>query len=244
MPPSTIVLTAHGSRDPRAAGTVRDIASAVAAARPGQPVRAAFLDFDSPGLGEVLADEAAAGRRSIVAPLLLTPAYHARFDVPAIVDVARSHGADVEIAASLGGPGGCELLAAALESRLRSASNGGDGVDAVVVGAAGSRDKRAIAVVDEIADALQQRLGIPCRPGYASGVGEPVRDAALALRRDGSRQVGLAMCFVAPGVLPERATAAARDLGITTIAPPLGDASALVELTLGRVDALALTPTR
>lgn len=239
MPRRTLVLAAHGSRDSRAAATVRDIARAVAAARPDEGVRCAFLDFESPGLGEVLAEAAAADRPCLVIPLLLTPAYHARIDIPAIVDVARSRGADVEIAPSLGSPGGRDRLAEALADRLPRHP-----VDGVVVAAAGSRDERALAIVDDVAAALQSRLGVPCRAGYASGAGASVAEAVSALVASGARNVGVAMYFVAPGVLPERAITQARDLGVSAIAPPIGSAPALVELMLERVDAFALAASR
>lgn len=236
LPARTIALTAHGSRDPRAAATIRAMTRAVAAAMPEDDVVCAFLDFESPRLGEVLAK---AADRSVVVPLLLTPAYHARVDIPAIVDAARSRGAGVEITPSLGQIDAVPTLAAALQRRLPPAP-----FDAVVVAAAGSRDESALVVVDEVASELSDRLGVPCRAGYASGVGESVRDAVFALRRDGARSVGLSMYFIATGVLSERAAAQAADMGVIAVSEAFGAASEIVALIVERVNALALVASR
>jgi sirohydrochlorin ferrochelatase len=94
-----VILAAHGSRDPRAAESTRALAAAVAAGRPDLRVRAAYLELAEPLLGDALA--AAAGP-TVVVPLLLTPAYHARIDVPAVVAAAREAGAVVHLAPILG----------------------------------------------------------------------------------------------------------------------------------------------
>ncbi|HKD96235.1 MAG TPA: CbiX/SirB N-terminal domain-containing protein, partial [Micromonosporaceae bacterium] len=96
----TVVLAAHGSRDPRAGATVRALARAVAARMPGVDVHAAFLELTGPHLADVL--DGLGGRPAVVVPLLLTPAYHARTDLPGVVAAARSAGARVEVAGVLG----------------------------------------------------------------------------------------------------------------------------------------------
>jgi len=90
-----VVLAAHGSRDPHAALDTAKLVAAVAAARPDRHVRAAYLDFTAPALGAALD-----GRNgpTIVVPLLLTPAYHARVDVPTVVAAAGDRGASVTTA--------------------------------------------------------------------------------------------------------------------------------------------------
>lgn len=232
-----VILAAHGSRDPRAAATVRQIGRAVAAARPGDDVTCAFLDFEEPALASTLRP----GRRTVVVPLLLTSAYHARVDIPAIVDVARSRGSDVEIASPLGGDGlGAQRLASALQHRLPR----GPAVDGIVVATAGSRDPGAAATIDGIAAELARQSRLPCRAGHVTGAGTPVAEAVAGLRASGVREIGLAMCFVAPGLLPERAMAAARELGVRIIGAPLGDAPDMVELVNTRVNALQLAAAR
>src|SRR6185436_9161388 len=74
-----LILAARGSRDPRFAEAVWDLARAVAARRPGQRVRAAFLRHEVPDLRAALAKEAALAHSAVtVVPLLLCDGYHAR----------------------------------------------------------------------------------------------------------------------------------------------------------------------
>jgi sirohydrochlorin ferrochelatase len=217
-----VVLAAHGSRDSRAAVTIRGIARRVGAA-------CAFLDFEAPSLGDEL--RASTGPRLVV-PLLLTPAYHARVDIPAVVDHARSEGADVEIATPLGSADAVPLLAAALDRRLPPAR-----YDALVVAAAGSRDLAALEIVDDVAAELSDRRGVPVASGFASGAGRSVYDAVLTQCRNGARNVGLALYFLAPGVLPDRAVEQAMQAGAQGAAEPLGDVPEVVELINRRIAA-------
>src|SRR5262245_45860491 len=186
-----VVLAAHGSRDPRAAESTRALAAAVAAGRAELRVRDAYLELAAPLLRDVLAT--AAGP-TVVVPLLLTPAYHAKTDVPAVVEAARGAGAVVQLAPILGvdpaAPAGdpdLALLVAALARLIPAPARrpalvgaGGPtpagsegGWDAVVLGAAGSRRPEALAAVERVAAALGTVLGVDCRPGYASGSGAP-----------------------------------------------------------------------
>ncbi len=227
-----VVLVAHGSRDPRAAVTVRAIVRAVAAARPDVVVHDAYLDFDAPRLADVLAG--LADRHVVVVPLLLSSAYHARTDVPAIVAAARERGARIDVAAVLGDPDSTESVVAALRRRLSAAP-----VDALVLAAAGTRDVAALAAIDEVAARLGTAASVPCLAGYASGAGRTVTDAIGALRSAGARRIGLASYFLAPGILHDRVLAAAA--GATVVSSdPLGSAPEVIEIISQRIAAAAL----
>lgn len=235
----SLVLVAHGSRDPRAERSTRALARAVRAARPGTRVETAFLDFTAPRLGDAVA---AAGDGAVVVPLLLTAAYHGRVDVPGEVGRARAAGHAVGLAEVLGPVGGVAADAAALDllvgglvRRLREA--GGSTADGVVLAAAGTRKVPALASVDLVADALGRHLGVPCRAGYASGAGPTAGDAVRELRAGGARRVATAGYFLAPGLLYDRAVGDARDAGAVTAADALGDAPEVVDLVLHRADA-------
>ena len=76
-----LVLTAHGSKDPRAAANARAVAGLVARMRPGLDVRLAFCELNAPSLVTVL-NSLSGVRKAVVTPLLLANAYHARFDIP------------------------------------------------------------------------------------------------------------------------------------------------------------------
>lgn len=81
---TTLVLTAHGSADPRSAANARAIAGHLVRMRPGLDVRLAFCEHNSPSLAQVLAGLAAEHHapKAVVTPLLLANAYHARIDIP------------------------------------------------------------------------------------------------------------------------------------------------------------------
>jgi sirohydrochlorin ferrochelatase len=237
----TVVLAAHGSRDPRAAATVRALARAVGAGTPGGDVRAAFLELAAPHLSDVLAG--LGDRPAVVVPLLLTPAYHARTDLPGVVAAARDGGARVAVAEVLGplaGRTGTRVppeLIAALRARLGGAPGPVPVADpdAVVLAAAGSRDPAALASVGAVAAALGAATGLPCRPGYVTGIGEPVAAAVGALRADGARSVVIASYFLAPGLLYDRAVGEATESAGARVAPPLGAHPGLVALVRRRV---------
>lgn len=247
LPP--LVLVGHGSRDPRAAATIDRLAAAVAAARPGAPVDAAYLELASPALRTVLARHApeAGAAAPVVVPLLLTSAYHGRVDLPE--QLARA-GYPARLAPVLGpapGQAGAgtarRLLVAALARRLAEAGGpaavpagdvpaGPGGHDAVVLAAPGSRVPAARAAVAGMAVALGDALGLPCRVGWCTG-SPTVADAVRELSAGGVR-VAVAAHFLAPGLLLDKAGDQARGAGAAVLAGPLGDAPEIVDLVLLR----------
>ena len=121
MTAPALVAVAHGSRDPRSAATIDELAAEVRRQRPGLDVRVSFLDLSAPRLPYVLDGVAADGHRhAVVAPLLLGNAFHARSDVPGLVSAAtgRHPRMRIDTADVLGGDAGTD--AAALD-RLRTA---------------------------------------------------------------------------------------------------------------------------
>jgi len=86
-----LILFAHGARDPRWAAPFEAVAAAVRAARPGLPVRLAFLEFMAPTLPEAGAELAAAGCTHItVLPMFLGAGGHVRKDLPLLLDELRA----------------------------------------------------------------------------------------------------------------------------------------------------------
>jgi sirohydrochlorin ferrochelatase len=92
----SMVLTAHGSADPRSSATTHAVAGQIRRLRPGLDVRVAFCEKSTPNLLDVLTG---LDQPAVVAPLLLASAYHARVDIPAIIAEA---GVDVLQADTLG----------------------------------------------------------------------------------------------------------------------------------------------
>ncbi|MFI5619421.1 sirohydrochlorin chelatase [Streptomyces sp. NPDC051567] len=245
-----LLVIAHGSRDPRHAATVHALTRRARALRPGLRAETAFLDFDTPTVAQALSRLHRSGVREVVAlPLLLTRAFHAKSDVPAVLAdaVARLPGLSVRTAEVLGPS---PLLTAALERRLREAGltpadRPGTGV---VLAAAGSTDPEAIAVIAEIAREWRHTGWCAVRPAFASGAsssGVPrTEDAVRALRAEGVRRVAVAPYVIAPGRLPDRIAAGAAAAGADVLAAVLGPAPELARLLLRRYDTAARTPSR
>ncbi len=217
----SVLLVAHGSRDPRAAATTRALARTVAAVRPGLDVRVAFLELSTPSPGAVLP---LMRPETVVVPVLLTHAYHGGVDLPAQVD-----GFGCTITQTLGAVS--EPLLTALTKRLPVAD-----FDALVLAAAGTRVVSARARVEGVAAALGARLGVPCRVAYAAGASPSGAEAVAALRNEGHARVGVASYFLAPGRLYDMVTASALSAGAVAVAPPLGASWELARLILERVD--------
>jgi len=120
-----LVAVAHGSSDPRAAASVDTLLSlvrarAAAAGYPGLDVRAAYLGHAAPTLAQALG---AVDGAAVVLPLLLTPAYHSKTDIPKVLHEVRR--ARPRLGISYGRPlGPHPLLRRALERRLAEAADG------------------------------------------------------------------------------------------------------------------------
>jgi sirohydrochlorin ferrochelatase len=230
-----LILAARGSRDPRFVQAVWDLARAVAARRPGQRVRAAFLRHEVPDLRAALAKEAALAHSVVtVVPLLLCDGYHARL-LPS-GGLGTVNGLAVRLAPPLGPTDGTDraaldLLVAALRRRLAEAA---PGPDALVLGGAASRATRAMQTIAVVARALGAATGLPCQPASVSGSESTVAGAAAALRARGARGIAAVSFQLGPGRLFDRLVWEASRCGIATVTAPLGAASELVELILTR----------
>ncbi|MER0242326.1 CbiX/SirB N-terminal domain-containing protein [Streptomyces sp. HSW2009] len=238
---TALVIIAHGSRDPRHAATVTELTARVRSLRPGLRVEVGYLDFCAPSVSQVLSRLAADGVRDVVAvPLLLTHAFHAKADIPAVLGEARTALPHLRVRqAAVLGPSA--LLTAALERRLAEAGVGpGErGSTGVVLASAGSSDPEAIAVIAAIAREWRLTGWCAVRPAFASAAAPltPVlgtEEAVRALRADGARQVAVAPYVLAPGRLPDRIAAGAERAGAEVVADVLGPAPEVAELLLRR----------
>ncbi|MTD58883.1 sirohydrochlorin chelatase [Amycolatopsis pithecellobii] len=192
-----LVVVAHGSRDPRSAATIRALPLGA---------RVSFLDLSAPLLTDVLCSLAAQGHRdAVVVPLLLGSAYHARVDLPALVrEVPRLR---VSIADVLGQDPLLENIAL---DRLRAA--GADPADpslGVVVAAVGSSHAPANDAVIALARRWNTRYPMLVAPAFATAKPD-VASAIAKLRARGARRFAVASWFLAPGLLPDRIAARAR----------------------------------
>ncbi|MFI0938124.1 sirohydrochlorin chelatase [Streptomyces sp. NPDC021020] len=234
-----LLVIAHGSRDPRHAATVHALTRRVAAARPGLRVDTAFLDFNAPSVPQAVSRLAADGVRDAVAlPLLLTRAFHAKTDIPAVLRESTAALPSLRLrTADVLGPS--PLLTAALERRLSEA--GLDPADrpstGLVLASAGSTDPEAGAVIAAVAREWRHTGWCAVRPAFASAALPRTEDAVRALRAlPGVRRVAVAPYVIAPGFLPDRIARGAREAGADLLAPVLGDAPELAALLLRRYD--------
>ncbi|WP_157247459.1 sirohydrochlorin chelatase [Nonomuraea typhae] len=215
-PHGTLVLAAHGTRDPRGEKVLREVAAAVARRRPGQRVELAYLEISRPLLAGVLPE--APGPVTVV-PLLLAGGYHAHVDLPEVVARTRP---DARIAAALGPH---PLLAEAVARRLSAA--GLRAHDRVVLAAAGSSDPAALDDVRAAAGLLSVRLGRPVTAAFAAA-GRPTLEEAVTRRH----RVALASYLLAPGFFHTRLLTAGADL----VSDPIGAGPALAALVWHRHD--------
>ncbi|CAM5454392.1 MULTISPECIES: sirohydrochlorin chelatase [Streptomyces] len=234
----TLLVIAHGSRDPRHAATVHALTERVRAERPGLRVETAFLEFNAPSVPRVLERLAAQGAGEVVAlPLLLTRAFHAKTDIPSVLRESRARLPGLRVRqADVLGPS--PLLNATLGRRLREAGiRPGDlPRTGLVLASAGSSDPEAIAVIAEIARELRHTGWCAVRPAFASALLPRTEDAVRALRAEGVDRVAVAPYVIAPGRLPDRIAAGAEAAGADVLADVLGPAPELARLLLNRFD--------
>ncbi len=90
MSTDTLLLFAHGARDPEWRVPVDKMAATLAQAMPQVRVAVAFLEFMSPGLVEAVAAAAAAGSaRVAIAPLFWAEGGHLKREVPELIAQAQ-----------------------------------------------------------------------------------------------------------------------------------------------------------
>ncbi|MFJ4584824.1 sirohydrochlorin chelatase [Streptomyces echinatus] len=228
-----LLVIAHGSRDPRHAATVHGLVERVRSLRPALRVETGFLDFNVPSVHGVLESLAVEGVRDVVAlPLLLTRAFHAKADIPAVL---RDAPARLPIRqADVLGPS--PLLLAALERRLFEAglTPADKSSTGVVLASAGSSDPEAIAVIARIAREWWHTGWCAVRPAFASASLPRTEDAVRELRRLGCERVAVAPYVLAPGFLPDRIASGAA--GADVLAEVLGAAPEVARLLLERYD--------
>ena len=228
-----LVLTAHGSVDPRAAANTHAVADQIRLLRSNLDVRVAFCEKSTPNLHDVLT---AGVGPAVVTPLLLANAYHARVDIPEIIAEAQAGSAHADIlrADTLGED---PRLVQVMRQRLVELDIDIDRDDTgVLVVAVGSSHAEANAGTATLADAIAHGTrwaGV--RVAYATGPTPSVADGIAELRHLGARQIALAPWFIAGGRITDRVAAIAAAEGIA-MAEPLGAHPLLAETLLDRFD--------
>ena len=223
----TLVLTAHGSADPRSAASAHELAQTIRRVRRGIDVRVAFCEQNAPHLRDALATS---GPDTVVVPLLLADAYHARVDIPATI---HESGSAARLAAVLGED---DRLIAVLRQRLTHAgvSRLDHGVG-VLVTAVGSSRPQANARTALVADHLVDQTNWTATTAFATGPHPTLLEAAEMLRERGATRLVIAPWFLAHGRITDRVADFARAQGLA-MAEPLGPHRLVAETVLDRFD--------
>jgi sirohydrochlorin ferrochelatase len=224
MDSTSVVLVAHGTRDPRGADTVRRLAAAVADALPAQEVRLAYVDVQVPLVGEVLDDVMTRHDAVTVVPLLLSRGFHVDVD---IAQAVTAHPGSRAVQALGPDPLLAERMVQALGAlEVPSTAH-------VVLAAAGSSRAEAAEDVEVAADQLAERWDGPVTVAYATGTAPTVPDAVAAARAAGATSVAVATYLLAEGFFHDRLAEAGAD----HVTAPLGGDDAVLAVILSRLSA-------
>ncbi|MCU1696262.1 MAG: hypothetical protein JWR34_2325 [Mycobacterium sp.] len=227
----SLVLAAHGSADPRSAAVAFALAGRLRRLRPWLDVHAAFLEQCGPNLSDVLVDVGGHPGRTVVVPMLLADAYHARVDIPAVIAASDTVVTEADVL------GEDPALITVLGQRLTEAGlSSGDRDLGVIVVAVGSSNEAANARTATVAPALAARTqwaGVEV--AFATGPHPTIADATERLRDRGARRLVVAPWFIAPGVITDRVAGSAAALGISMTAP-LGAHNLVAATLLDRFD--------
>ncbi|PAY23802.1 cobalamin biosynthesis protein [Dietzia natronolimnaea] len=226
-----LLLVAHGTRS--SAGR-RELGRVLVETRKrldDVDCRLAWVDVQAPGPDRILADAVP----TVVVPAFLARGYHVTEDVEGACDRAPG---PVALAPHVGGEP--EIVRALIQRLAEAGAVGAFGSDAVVLGAAGSRDESSQAETRALAAALERVLGVPVSAGFATSAAPAVADAIAAFREAGRRRVAVATHLLAPGFFADRLAAAGADV----TSPPLGANPEIVDLIvrLYRENSAGLTP--
>ncbi|MFC7490763.1 MULTISPECIES: sirohydrochlorin chelatase [unclassified Knoellia] len=222
MEHTAVVLVAHGTRDARGAETVRRLAARVAEALPATEVALAYVDVQTPLVGEVLDDVMTRHSHVAVVPLLLSRGFHVDVD---IADAVAAHPGSVAVPQLGPDP----LLAFLMVERLK-AQGVAPGAH-VVLAAAGSSRAVAAEDVGSAADQLAQEWDGPVTVAYAAGTEPSVPAAVAAARTAGAPTVAVAAYLLAEGFFHDRLA----DAGADVVTAPLGDDDAVLAVILKRL---------
>jgi sirohydrochlorin ferrochelatase len=223
----TLVLTAHGSADPRSAANAHAIADCARRLRPTLDVRVAFCEQNFPNLRDVLPT---LPRGAVVVPLLLADAYHAQVDVPEMI---AESGVDVRQADVLGED---DRLIHVLRQRIDHAGVSRlDPEVGVLVVAVGSSRRGANTRTQAVAHELTLTTRWAAITAFATGPQPSLADAADLLRRRGASRLVIAPWFLAHGKIIDRVAAFARVQRIP-MSSPLGAHRQVAETVLDRFD--------
>jgi len=224
----SMVLTAHGSADPRSSVTTHAVADQIRRLRPGLDVRVAFCEKSTPNLLDVLTG---LDGPAVVTPLLLASAYHARVDIPAMIAQAE---VDVLQADALGeDPRLVQVLRHRLDEVTKDADQSDTGVLVVAVGSSHTDANTGTATVADALASGSRWAGV--RVAYATGPAPSIDEGIAELRQLGAARIAVAPWFISAGRITDRVAAITSAAGIA-MAEPLGAHRLVAVAVLDRFD--------
>ncbi|MDJ0395216.1 sirohydrochlorin chelatase [Rhodococcus sp. G-MC3] len=215
---ASLVLVAHGTRNPRGVEMIAELADAVSL-KVGT-TRVAFVDVLGPTPKEVLRE---LDGPAVVVPAFLASGYHVHTDVPR--EVADSGHRSVTVTCALGPD---PVFASVMLERLVVA--GWRPGDAIVFAAAGSSDRRALLEHRRAAAMLAEVTRVRVAIGYVATAEPAVPVAVETLRAEGHRRVFVSSYLLARGLFHTRLA----DAGSDGVADPIGLHSGIVDLVAER----------
>ncbi|MED5813081.1 sirohydrochlorin chelatase [Mycolicibacterium sp. 050232] len=224
----TLVLTAHGSADPRSSANAHAIGGHLRRLLPDTEVRVAFCEQNAPNLTEVL-PEVEPG--AVVVPLLLGSAYHARIDIPELI---AGSGAEVTQADVLGDD---PRLLQVVRERLTGVGVSRFDADlGVILAGVGSSHPTANARTAALAATLSEGTRwTGTHVAFATGQTPSLPEAVDQLYRRGARRLVIAPWFLAHGRITDRVAEFACTAGIP-MAEPLGPHRLVAATVLDRYE--------
>lgn len=207
---TTLIACSHGTSSLAGRAAVTALVDQVRDLLPATPVVEAFVDVQTPEVGDVVAAATASGD-AVVVPLLLSTGYHTR------VDIARAVAAHPGRARAVQTLGPHELVTAVLLDRLGEVDLRPG--DAVVLAAAGSSDPAAAVDVRRTAQELSARVDREVTVGFAAGEGPRVAAVVEQARAGGAGRVVVASYVLAPGYFADVLARCGADATTAPLAP-------------------------
>jgi precorrin-8X/cobalt-precorrin-8 methylmutase len=214
----SIVVAAHGSRDPAAIKQVETLVALMRSAAPGRSIVHGFLEFAVPTIDEAVRMTVEGGAtRVVMLPALLLAATHAKNDMPGELTLLKRQFPGVEF--HFGAPTDLHPLLLRLaqqrivEAETRSARSIKRSDSCLVVVGRGTSDPDANADVSKLARMLEEGLGFGASYVCYAGTAEPsVSEGLRRAARLSDQRLVIFPYFLFDGVLVKRIYAAADDL--------------------------------
>ncbi len=236
MTAPSLVLLGHGSHDPQVPRVSHQIREGLLAIRPELDIHVAFLDHCTPSGIQVVKKLVSHGVEEVVfVPLLLSDAFNAQADVPALLAQVQANFPQLRVMASR--PIGPEAqLLSIIDRRLRDALRARhvSELDGLVFAAAGSCDIRSNALVARRARQWATHHRLPCVTAFATGSGPSTAEAIRTLRGQGRRHIAVGSWFLAPGLHYTRQAQLAHNAGAVAVSAPMGGEPEIAEVALIR----------